>query len=107
MEIADLIVVNKADGDLLASARQAQVEYMHALQLSRPRTAAWKPKVLMASTLDNGESVIKVWAEMDKFHQAILVSLGHLVIHPALSPSSLSLPFFPFFSFFFFLSQYI
>ena len=38
VELADLVVVNKADGELLAAARRAQADYRAALQLLRPPT---------------------------------------------------------------------
>jgi LAO/AO transport system kinase len=46
VEMADMILVNKADGELLPSARKAQAEYTSALKLLRPRFANWTPQVL-------------------------------------------------------------
>lgn len=51
MELADLLVVNKADGDLEPAARRAQQEYQSALHLMRPKSQSWTPKVLLASSL--------------------------------------------------------
>ena len=51
VEIADLIVVNKADGDLLTPAQHTAASYNHALHFQRRRVEAWKPKVLLASAL--------------------------------------------------------
>lgn len=39
------MVVNKADGDLVAAARRIQSEYVSALKFVRPRTQNWRPKV--------------------------------------------------------------
>src|SRR5688572_30248365 len=36
VELADLVVINKADGELLAAAKRAQADYQAALQLLRP-----------------------------------------------------------------------
>jgi len=46
MEIADLIVITKADGPLLTVAKQARIEVKAALHLMRPRQSVWKPRVL-------------------------------------------------------------
>jgi putative protein kinase ArgK-like GTPase of G3E family len=45
MEVADVIAVNKADGDLLPLARHTKVDIMHALQFMRPRRKGWRPQV--------------------------------------------------------------
>jgi putative protein kinase ArgK-like GTPase of G3E family len=46
VELADLIVINKADGDLQVAAQMTQLEYISALKLLRPREEQWKPEVL-------------------------------------------------------------
>ena len=46
MELADLVVVNKADGDLAAAAAHTAADYAAALHLVRPRIAGWDPRVL-------------------------------------------------------------
>jgi LAO/AO transport system kinase len=48
MELADLVVVNKADGVLLQPARLAATEYTASLHLMRPKSPAWSAKVLLA-----------------------------------------------------------
>jgi LAO/AO transport system kinase len=45
MEIADLVIVNKADGALKSTAKHTAVDYMHGLQLLRPKDPDWQPKV--------------------------------------------------------------
>ncbi|HUT47994.1 MAG TPA: methylmalonyl Co-A mutase-associated GTPase MeaB [Alphaproteobacteria bacterium] len=60
MELADLLVVNKADGEFKAAAQRTAAEYQNALGLMRPPSAAWSPPVLQASAL-KGEGVAKVW----------------------------------------------
>lgn len=45
MEIADLVVINKADGPLIAAAEQARNEVTAALRFMRPRLQSWRPKV--------------------------------------------------------------
>jgi LAO/AO transport system kinase len=75
MELADLIVVNKADGDLLPSARLAAADYRLALQLMRPRHPEWTPEVLLVSALLN-QGIDAVWAAIGKFRAALEHSGG-------------------------------
>ena len=68
VEIADLVVVNKADGELLAAARRAQADYQAALQLLRPPTSAWTPEVLACSAL-HGDGIEAIWQTIQRHHQ--------------------------------------
>lgn len=63
MEAADIIVVNKADGDLKATATRTCADYAGALRLLRPRVqdAPGYPKAMTASALA-GEGLEMVWA---------------------------------------------
>ena len=45
VEMADLIVVNKADGDLLPAARRMAADYTSALKLLHSKKKFWRPKV--------------------------------------------------------------
>ncbi|NXH21663.1 MMAA protein, partial [Bucco capensis] len=45
IEMADLVAINKADGDLIVPARRIQAEYVSALKLLRKRSKVWRPKV--------------------------------------------------------------
>ncbi len=76
MELADLIVVNKADGELAAPAEQAAAEYRGALQFLRPASRAWKPEVLKCSSL-NGTGMAEIWDATQKF-RAALGAVGEL-----------------------------
>ncbi|WP_119418859.1 methylmalonyl Co-A mutase-associated GTPase MeaB [Desertibaculum subflavum] len=69
MEIADLVVVNKADGDLLPAARLAATEYGSALRLMRAKLAFWRPRVLLASAL-NRDGLDAVWRSVEDFRKA-------------------------------------
>ena len=51
LEIADMIVVNKADGDNEIRAKQAAAHYRNALHIVAPRSENWSPPVLMCSSL--------------------------------------------------------
>ncbi len=63
LELADLVVVNKADGELEAAARRARQEYEGALRLMQPQSAAWQVEVLAASAL-TGVGVDAVWSRL-------------------------------------------
>ncbi|NXU87863.1 MMAA protein, partial [Xiphorhynchus elegans] len=45
IEMADLVAINKADGDLVVAARRIQAEYISAMKLLRKRSKVWRPKV--------------------------------------------------------------
>lgn len=51
LEVADTIVINKADGDNIIRAEAAQKEYQTALHLLMPRSSNWSPPVLTCSSL--------------------------------------------------------
>ncbi len=53
IEIADMIAINKADGDNIARARAAAAEYQGALNILTPQSATWTPPVLTVSGRDN------------------------------------------------------
>ena len=65
MEMADLIVVNKADGDLAAAARRTQSDYAGALRLlrRRPQDPEGFPKAIRVSALEEA-GLETAWAEM-------------------------------------------
>jgi LAO/AO transport system kinase len=76
VELADLVVVNKADGDLAAAARSAASDYSSALRLLRAKQAGWEPRVLTTSALD-GTGVPAVWDAIEEF-RATLGASGEL-----------------------------
>ncbi|MGH9229951.1 MAG: methylmalonyl Co-A mutase-associated GTPase MeaB [Acidimicrobiales bacterium] len=65
IELADVVVVNKADGDLLPAARRAIADYRQAVHLLRPMHAGWEVPVLATSALE-GTGVDEVWAAVEK-----------------------------------------
>ena len=76
LELADALVVNKADGDLRDAARRAALEYQHALDLLRPASAHWRPPVLLASA-GTGEGIGAFW-ETVLAHREALGTSGEL-----------------------------
>ncbi|WP_052121509.1 methylmalonyl Co-A mutase-associated GTPase MeaB, partial [Inquilinus limosus] len=64
VEVADILVVNKADGDRKGAANHAAAEYRHALALLRG-TGGWTPPVLQCSALEN-RGIDAVWDMIGK-----------------------------------------
>ena len=60
VEMADLLAVNKADGDAVAAARRAKKEYQNALHLMPLKQSGIIPKVLTCSALA-GEGIDEIW----------------------------------------------
>ncbi len=69
VELADLVVVNKADGDLAAAARHAAADYASAMHLLRPKQANWEARVILASALE-GTGVPEVWAAIEEYRES-------------------------------------
>jgi LAO/AO transport system kinase len=65
IELADVVIVNKADGDLLPAARRAIADSRQAVHLLRPKHAGWEIPVLATSAL-RGTGVDEVWAAVEK-----------------------------------------
>jgi LAO/AO transport system kinase len=65
MELADVIVVNKADGDLLPAAERAVADHRHAVHLLRPKHPGWDVPVLAASAL-RGTGIDEAWAAVER-----------------------------------------
>jgi LAO/AO transport system kinase len=74
MEIADLIAVNKADGDLAAPARHTVADYRNALRLLRPASPEWRPEVMAISAL-TGTGIAEVWQAVER-HRAAMERSG-------------------------------
>jgi LAO/AO transport system kinase len=76
MELADLIVVNKADGEQTNSANQTMNDYRSALHFMKSRFANWQPSVMACSSLNN-QGVDQVWQQVEAF-QSVLTETGEL-----------------------------
>jgi LAO/AO transport system kinase len=66
MEMADAIVINKADGENQKAAREARLDFKRALHLYPPKPSEWKPEVLLASALYN-EGISEIWQMLEKY----------------------------------------
>jgi LAO/AO transport system kinase len=60
MEMADAVVITKADGDNVKNATHAQAEYQHAFHLFSDSASGWKPRVLTSSAI-TGEGIPDIW----------------------------------------------
>ncbi len=74
LEIADMIVVNKADGGNEVRAKQAAVHYRNALHIIQPKTPTWSPPVLLMQ-LDAEHRHRRVWGKLVE-HKDKLTATG-------------------------------
>ena len=68
MEMADLVVVNKADGDAIEASKVAARAYRNALHLYPPTVSGWQPPVLRCSAL-TGDGLDAVWETVLTFQK--------------------------------------
>ena len=73
MELADLILVNKADGEQIKSANQTLNDYRSALHFMQSRFTSWQPSVMACSALNN-QGIEDIWQQVERFHSAITAS---------------------------------
>jgi LAO/AO transport system kinase len=66
MELADTIVINKADGQNEAAAKAARSEYAGALHVFSQRPDNWQPRVLCTSGI-NGTGLSELWSQIESF----------------------------------------
>lgn len=76
VELADVIAVNKADGDLLLRAKRAAGDYRHALRMLPPATPGWTTPVLTYSARE-GTGLQELWGAVTG-HRELLESSGQL-----------------------------
>ncbi len=76
VELADMIAVNKADGDNVARAKGAAAEYRAALHILTPRSPNWTPPVITYSAL-TGNGIAELWAQAIA-HRDKLTATGEL-----------------------------
>lgn len=74
LELADIIVVNKADGAHATEAKAAARELAAAIRLIYPRETLWRPPVLTMSAME-GEGLVELWDTILK-HRDILTAAG-------------------------------
>ena len=74
IELADIVCINKADGDNLGRATRAAADYQNALHILTPATPEWSPPVLTVSGLNN-VGLDKLWETIAK-HRRRLTAVG-------------------------------
>lgn len=74
LELADIVVVNKADGEHAIEAKRAARELSGAIRLIYPRETLWRPPVLTMSALE-GSGLEELWATVLK-HREVLTEAG-------------------------------
>ena len=70
VELADLILVNKADGALKELASRTAADYQHALRLLHPASPGWTPEVQICSALE-GTGIPEAWATIERFRATL------------------------------------
>src|SRR5436305_7458277 len=73
VELADLLAVNKADGDNIKRAKAAAGEYRAALHILTPRSPTWAPPVLTYSAL-TGDGIMQLWDQVLAHRQQLSAS---------------------------------
>jgi GTPase len=68
MEMADAIVINKADGDNVKRAKLAKVDFNRALHLYPEKESGWQPKVSMCSALHD-EGIAEIWDLIEQYQK--------------------------------------
>jgi LAO/AO transport system kinase len=74
LELADIVVVNKADGEHAIEAKSAARELTAALRLIYPRETLWRPPVLTMSAL-HGDGLRELWGKVLE-HRDVLRQAG-------------------------------
>jgi len=70
MELADLVIVNKADGDLAPAAGRTRADYASAVHLLRPKWHGWATEVHSVSAL-TGSGIDEIWGAIVRFCTAV------------------------------------
>lgn len=66
VEMADLLAVNKAEGDRISVAEKSRQAYQNALHLFPPKKNGWTPAVLSCSGLE-GTGIAEIWSAIESF----------------------------------------
>jgi len=73
IELADALLITKADGDNRTRALAAQAEYTHALRYLTPATEGWRPRAYICSA-QTGEGIAEIWGEIERFRDQTTAS---------------------------------
>jgi len=70
MEMADMVVINKADGNNIKMSEMARLQYQNALHIFPQSESGWTPVVSTASAIKN-IGIDNVWDEITKFKKLV------------------------------------
>lgn len=73
VEMADLLAVNKADGDRLMLAKQASAYYKNATHLLPAKPSGWTPQVLVCSA-EQGSGIAELWTAIESYRAHVLAN---------------------------------
>lgn len=66
MEMADILAINKADGDNISAAKRAAAQIKNAIHLFPPHENGWTPKVETCSALESSE-IDTIWKDIESY----------------------------------------
>lgn len=66
IELADAIIVNKADGDNLPRSKAARAEFARIVHYLQPATPGWRPEALMCSAM-TGDGIPEIWEMIERY----------------------------------------
>jgi len=75
IELADAVIITKADGDNKSRAEVARSEYERAIHYTQPASEGWKPPVFTCSAV-SGHGIKETWSMIEQFRRQTAVS-GH------------------------------
>lgn len=73
VEMADILAVNKSDGDRIKLANQARAHYLNATHLFPPKESSWSPQVLACSA-ERGTGIAEIWQTIEEYKRHILAN---------------------------------
>ncbi|NND12285.1 MAG: methylmalonyl Co-A mutase-associated GTPase MeaB, partial [Flavobacteriaceae bacterium] len=73
IEMADVIAINKADGNNLKAANLAKVEFSRALHLYPKKDSNWQPRVVLCSAIEN-TGIEDIWKIIEDFQNEMKTS---------------------------------
>jgi LAO/AO transport system kinase len=73
LEIADAVVINKADGDNIKESERARKEYENALHLLRPSSRVWSPPVMTCSAVE-AKGLAEIWSTVMSHREKLTTS---------------------------------
>ncbi len=76
IELADMIAINKADGDNIPRATKAAADYQGALNILTPRSNQWQPPVITISGAEN-LGLDRLWAHIERY-RSLMSKSGEL-----------------------------